>query len=102
VSKAARTRQYSLSFKVSGEQKSAFAARCASAGMTQSEMLEQLAFGRIPDEQPLIGVARAHISLVHDLRADAAAGRPMDAALMEELLISTRALIAAVRLSLER
>ncbi|RSY79345.1 hypothetical protein DAH66_17420 [Sphingomonas koreensis] len=94
-------RQYTLSFKVTGEEKQAFAQRCASAGKTQSEMLEQLVLGRVPDEQPLIGVARAHISLIHDLRAGAAAGRLIDAARMNELLTSTRELIAAVRHSLD-
>jgi hypothetical protein len=101
VSKARKTRQHSLSFKVSGEEKQAFAMRCAKAGMTQSEMLERLVLGRITDEQPLAPVARDHISLIHHLRVAIAAGTPINSSLMDELLSSTRKLITVVRASLE-
>lgn len=102
MSKGRKTHQYSLSFKVSGKEKATFAARCARAGMTQSEMLERLVFGRMPDEQPLIEVARTHISLTHDLRARAAAGAPIDDALLHKLLDATRELITALRVNLEQ
>lgn len=94
-----RLRQYSLSLKVSEEKKNAFASRCVSAGMSQSEMLEKCVFGRLPDETPLPAVLRDHLSVVHHLRATLADGAPVDAAAIDDLIDATRTLIAAIRTS---
>lgn len=91
--------QYSISLKVSQEQKRAFAKRCANAGISQSEMLDRCLFGRLPDEQPLPVVAREQIILIHQLRAASEAGIPIDAGAMAELIASTRELIATIRVS---
>lgn len=98
--KRPRSRQYSLSLKVSEEGKRAFAKRCDDAGMSQTEMLEKCVFGRLPDETPLPGILRDHLALVHHLRAALAGGLPIDGAALNELAETTRALISAVRQSI--
>ena len=98
--KRARGRQFTLSMKVTETEKKSFAQRCADAGISQTEMIERLLFGRLPAEEPLAVIAREHISLIHLLRNAATAGVPIEKEPLEDLTSATRELITAVRQSL--
>lgn len=97
-----RAKQFTLSVKVSGEEKERFAVRCARAGLTQSEVLLRAIAGNVPAEQDMPALAREQLMLVHRLRAALADGRPVDAEMLDALCAVTRDLIGTTREALGR
>lgn len=93
-----RQPQYSISVKVSPDEKKAFADHAAYLGCTQSELVLRAIRSVLAPPAPLIENARQHLSSVQAIQAAGATDPELVAALIE----STRRLITTVRQQADR